>query len=122
MNRTSEKILKEHFEDERPGFGAYLDCITRSYGTGVGVFAFTFAALHVTQQIVSKRFPHVKRTHVAVSTVAGTVASYLAAKDKVRECRDSWAAWQERWQQQPRRRSALEERGGPPPEEQQQQQ
>lgn len=95
MNRTSEKILKERYESERPGFGSYLDCITRSYGTGLGVLTFTFAVLHVAQQIVGKRFPGVKRTHIAVSTVGGTTASYFSAKDQVRECRDSWARWQE---------------------------
>ncbi|XP_025420000.1 transmembrane protein 141 [Sipha flava] len=96
MNRTSEKILKEHFEEQRPGFSSYLDCLTRSYGTGVGVFAATFAVVHVAQQIAAKRFPQVKSTHIAVSTVAGTVASYFTAKNKVRECRDLWANWQER--------------------------
>lgn len=101
MNRNSEKVLKEHFEPERPGFSSYLDCITRSYGIGLGVLTFTFAVLHVSQQIVSKRFPVVKRTHIAVSTIAGTTASYLAAKDKVRECQNSWAGWQERRQQHP---------------------
>lgn len=98
MNRTSEKILKDHFEVERPGFGGYLDCITRSYGVGLGVLTFTFAVVHITQQIASKRFPQIKRTHIAVSTLSGTLASYIAAKDKVRECQNSWAGWQERQQ------------------------
>lgn len=98
----SGRTLSEHYERERPGLGSYLDCVTRSYGTGLGIFTFTFAVLHVSQQIIGKRFPAVKRTHIAVSIVAGTTASYFAAKDKVRECRDSWAAWQER-QQQPER-------------------
>lgn len=97
MNRNSgERALKEHFEDCRPGFGQYLDCVVRSYGTGLGALTFTFAAVHVSQQIVARRYPSVRRTHLAVSTVAGTLASYAAAKDKVRECRDSWAAWQGR--------------------------
>lgn len=104
MNRNSERILKEHFEEDRPGFGSYLDCIARSYGTGLGVLALTFAVAHVSQQIASKRFPAVKRTHLAVSTLVGTTASYLAAKDKVRECRDSWARWQDRQQQQQQQR------------------
>lgn len=92
MNRSSSAALKEHFEDSRPGISSYLDCLTRSYGTGLGALAFTFAVVHVTQQIVIKRFPAVRRTHLAVSTAAGTAASYIAAKDKVRQCRDSWAA------------------------------
>lgn len=99
MNRTSERLLKEHFENDRPGFGSYLDCITRSYGTGLGVLTFTFALVHITQQIVSVRFPAVKRTHLAVSTLAGTTASYLAAKNKVRACQESWALWQEQQKQ-----------------------
>ncbi|XP_025204368.1 uncharacterized protein LOC112601136 [Melanaphis sacchari] len=95
MNRTSATAIKEHYEETRPGISSYLDCLTRSYGTGVGALAFTFAVVHVTQQIVIKRFPAVRRTHLAVSAVAGVVASYIAAKDKVRKCRDSWAASRE---------------------------
>lgn len=98
MNRSSERALKDHYEDGRPGFGQYLDCITRSYGTGLGAFTIAFAAAHVLQQIAARRFPSLDRARLAASTVAGSLASYAAAKDRVRECRDSWAAWQQRRQ------------------------
>lgn len=84
--------LKEQQRDKHPGFGSYLECMTRSLFTGLATFTLGFSGTYFLQKLLSKRLPYPQKTGILISTLVATGASYKVTSDRTKSCQAGWMA------------------------------
>lgn len=84
--------LKEEQREKHPGFGPYLECMTRSLFTGLATFCLGFSSTYFLQKLVSKRLPYANQTSILISTLVATGAAYKVTADRTNSCQAGWMA------------------------------
>lgn len=84
--------LKEQQREKHPGFGSYLECMTRSLFTGLATFCLGFSSTYFVQKLVSKRLPYAQQTSILISALVATGAAYKVTADRTSSCQAGWMA------------------------------
>ncbi|KAG5672981.1 hypothetical protein PVAND_003065 [Polypedilum vanderplanki] len=88
--------LKEQQKDKHPGFGSYLECMTRALFSGLAGFTLGFSSVYFTQKFLQKRFPHQLQTNILISTLVGSFAAYKVTSERTKSCQAAWLAVEEK--------------------------
>ncbi|XP_058449610.1 transmembrane protein 141 [Malaya genurostris] len=84
--------LKEQQRDKHPGFGSYLECMTRSLFTGLASFTIGFSATYFLQKLLAHKLPYQPKTAILISSLIATGASYKVTTDRTKSCQAGWMA------------------------------
>jgi TMEM141 protein family len=112
MNSTEK--LKEFHKDKHPGFGSYLECMTRAQLSGLAGFTLGtqdfyiktnfiyknlmqyrvigFSSVYFTQKLLQKRLPYPIKFNILVSTIVGSLSAYKITSDRTKVCQAAWLA------------------------------
>lgn len=89
MNNINK--LKADQKDKHPGFGSYLECMTRALFTGLATFALGFSGTHFTQKIFARYLPYnTKTVGVLVSSIISVAGTYKVTADRTLDCQTAW--------------------------------
>lgn len=84
--------LKEQQKDKHPGFGSYLECMTRALFTGLAGFTLGFSSIYFTQKLIQRRLPYALQTNILISTLTGSAVAYKLTSDRTKSCQAAWLA------------------------------
>ncbi|XP_055714685.1 transmembrane protein 141 [Phlebotomus papatasi] len=90
------KALKNQQKEKHPGFGSYLECMTRTLFTGLSAFAFAFTGSYFLQKLVQKQLPYKSNVFILTSSIVGVGVAYKITKDRARSCQAAWLAFEEK--------------------------
>ncbi|XP_046675274.1 transmembrane protein 141 [Homalodisca vitripennis] len=91
MSRGKERLL-ELYGDDHPGFGSYLECMTRANFTGLATFTIAFSSTYIAQSILKNKLPYSSKFYVLSSTVVAAYFSYKVSKARSQVCQAAWLA------------------------------
>lgn len=95
MSRGKER-LRELYGDDHPGFGSYLECMTRANLTGLSTFTIAFSFSYLTQNLLKHKLPYSTKVFILTSSVFGAFLTYTVVKDKTKDCHAAWLAAEEK--------------------------
>jgi len=84
--------LKKQQSDIHPGFGSYLECMTRALFTGVAAFTLAFSGSFIGQTLLKKHIPYGKNTYILLSAILATGVSYHVTTQRTKSCQAAWMA------------------------------
>ncbi|XP_058823547.1 transmembrane protein 141 isoform X1 [Topomyia yanbarensis] len=88
--------LKEQQREKHPGFGSYLECMTRALFTGLASFTIGFSATYFLQKLLAQKLPYQQKTGILVSSLIASIASYKVTSDRTKSCQAGWMAVEEK--------------------------
>lgn len=91
MNPAKSKLV-ELYGDEHPAFGSYLECMTRSYFTGLAAFSLAFSSTYLAQNLLKKHIPYSPKFFILLSSAIGAVCSYKISTKRTLVCQAAWMA------------------------------
>lgn len=89
---SAKSRLIEVYGDEHPAFGSYLECMTRSYFTGLAAFTLAFSSTYLAQNLLKKHLPYSSKFFILVSCTVGVVCSYKISRKRTSVCQAAWMA------------------------------
>lgn len=108
--------VKEQQKDIHPGFGSYLECMTRGLFTGLSGFCLckflslnplkqklflnkfsAFSAVYWAQKIGKNYLPYPKKFNILVCCVTGTIVAFKISKDRSQACGSAWMAAEDKY-------------------------
>ncbi|XP_055614528.1 transmembrane protein 141 [Uranotaenia lowii] len=104
--------VKEEQREKHPGFGSYLECMTRSLFTGLASFTLGFSATYFLQKLLSKHLPYQQKTGILISSLVAVGASYKVTSDRTKACQAAWMAAEDKYTALSENGQASEETGG----------
>ncbi|XP_066996843.2 transmembrane protein 141 [Anabrus simplex] len=91
------KRLKEEQKDIHPGFGSYLECMTRTLGIGVATFCVAFSGTYIGQRLMKKHLPYGHNIFILISSIVAVGASYQYTASRTKNCQAVWMAAEDKW-------------------------
>ncbi|XP_046405994.1 transmembrane protein 141 [Ischnura elegans] len=90
------KALKEQYKDVHPGFGSYMECMSRTLLTGLSSFTIAFAATYIGQSLSKRYLPYSKKSFVIFSSLFAAAVSYRVTSVRSKACQAGWMAAEEK--------------------------
>lgn len=88
---NKERLL-ELYGDSHPGFGSYLECMTRTNFTGIATFTIAFSCSYLTQNLLKNKLPYSNKFFILTSTLISGLVAYKVAKSRSAICQAAWLA------------------------------
>ncbi|XP_071455200.1 transmembrane protein 141 [Hetaerina americana] len=88
--------LKEQYKDVHPGFGSYMECMSRTLLTGLASFTLAFAGTYIGQNLLKKNLPYKEKSFVIISSLVATAVSYRVTSVRTKACQAGWLAAEEK--------------------------
>ncbi|KAK8733758.1 hypothetical protein OTU49_006466 [Cherax quadricarinatus] len=90
MNNNTELI--NQYKETFPAFGSYMECMSRTFLTGLASFSLAFGGTYISQHLLIKYLPYSRKNHIIVSSVVGCCAAYQVTAVRARACQAGWMA------------------------------
>lgn len=84
--------LKKQQSEIHPGFGSYLECMTRALFTGLASFTLAFSGSFIGQSLLKKHLPYGKNSHILISGLLAAGVSYQVTTHRTKCCQAAWMA------------------------------
>lgn len=90
MNNNNEVI--KQYKETFPAFGSYMECMSRTFMTGLASFSLAFGFSYVTQHLTEKHLPYSRKGHIIVSSLLACAVAYQVTSVRARACQEGWMA------------------------------
>ncbi|XP_069693095.1 transmembrane protein 141 [Periplaneta americana] len=84
--------LKKQQSAIHPGFGSYLECMTRALFTGLAAFTLAFSSTFIGQSLMKKHLPYGRNNYILVSGCLAAAVSYQVTTQRTKSCQAAWMA------------------------------
>ncbi|XP_054283928.1 transmembrane protein 141 [Macrosteles quadrilineatus] len=89
---TGKQRLIDLYGDDHPGFGSYLECMTRANFASVAGFTLAFSSTYIGQTLLKNKLPYSPKFSILNSTVIATIIAYKVSKSRSSACQAAWLA------------------------------
>ncbi|KDR13949.1 transmembrane protein 141 [Zootermopsis nevadensis] len=84
--------LRKRQSEIHPGFGSYLECMTRALFTGLAAFTLAFSGSFIGQSLLKKNLPYGRNGHILASSILAAIVSYQVTTQRTKSCQAAWMA------------------------------
>ncbi|XP_076068737.1 transmembrane protein 141 [Oratosquilla oratoria] len=90
MNNTTEVI--NSYKEDYPAFQSYMECMSRTFMTGLASFTISFGGTYIGQHLLTKALPYSKGGHILASSVVASFVAYKVTAVRANACQAAWMA------------------------------
>lgn len=90
MQNTNDTI--KQYKGAFPAFGSYIECMSRTFLTGLSAFSLAFGGTYIAQHLTSKHLPYDRKLNILFSSIAAVAVSYKVTSVRTHACQQAWMA------------------------------
>jgi len=90
MQNTNDTI--KQYKDAFPAFGSYMECMSRTFLTGMSAFSLGFGGTYIAQHLTAKHLPYDRKLNILFSSIVAVAVSYRVTAVRANACQAAWMA------------------------------